>query len=111
MFKDRLRTLRRSRNLSQENLAKIFNITQRSLSRLETGESAPTEDIINKAADFFGVSSDYMLGRTNIKNIYNYIKKWCYLIWLYLYSIIFYLTFFTFSFIIELKLNKKSLQL
>ena len=107
MFKYRLKELRKKHKLSQSELAKTFNITQTAISRLETGETSATEDIINKAADYFGVTTDYLLGRTNIKSIYNYIKKWCYLIWLYLYSIIFYLTFFTFSFIIELKLNKK----
>lgn len=76
MFKTRLRELRKMHKLSQSELASFFNITQTALSRLETGEVAPTEEIINKSADFFGVSADYLLGRTNIKNIYQYIKKW-----------------------------------
>lgn len=75
MFNKKLKELRKKNKLTQVELAKIFNITQRSLSRLESGETAATEDIINKTADFFGVSTDYLLGRTKIKNIYIYLKK------------------------------------
>lgn len=75
MFKKRLRELRKKHKLNQSELALIFNITQTAVSRLETGEVAPTEEIINKTADYFGVSTDYLLGRTNIKNIYIYLKK------------------------------------
>ncbi|WP_122639870.1 helix-turn-helix domain-containing protein [Romboutsia sp. Marseille-P6047] len=75
MFNKRLKELRKKHKLTQVELAKVFNITQRALSRLENGETAATEDIINKTADYFGVSSDYLLGRTNIKNIYLYLKK------------------------------------
>lgn len=75
MFNIRLKELRKKYNLSQVELAKKFNITQRSLSRLEKGETAPTEYIINRAADVFNVSADYLLGRTNIKNIYKFLKK------------------------------------
>lgn len=76
MFKYRLKELRKKHKLSQSELAKTFNITQTAISRLETGETSATEDIINKAADYFGVTTDYLLGRTNIKNIYHYVKKW-----------------------------------
>ncbi|XTR39276.1 helix-turn-helix domain-containing protein (plasmid) [Paraclostridium tenue] len=75
MFKDRLKELRKKNKLSQTELAKVFNITQTALSRLETGETVATEEIIIKSAEFFNVSTDYLLCRTDIKNIYNFLKE------------------------------------
>lgn len=42
-------------------------MTQRSYSRFETGETFPTELMLNKIADVFNVSTDYLVGRTNLK--------------------------------------------
>lgn len=75
MFKDRLKQLRKQNKLTQIELAKIFNITQTALSRLETGETVATEEIIVKSSIFFNVSTDYLLCRTDIKNIYQYLKE------------------------------------
>lgn len=75
MFKDKLKELRKSSKLSQSELAHKFNLTQRAYSRLERGETAATEEIILIAANFFNVSTDYLLDRTDIKNIYLYLKK------------------------------------
>ncbi|WP_207733598.1 helix-turn-helix domain-containing protein [Romboutsia sp. 1001285H_161024_C4] len=73
MFKDRLVALRKEKNLSQSQLGEILSITQRSLSRLETGETFPDEQLLNDIADFFNVSVDYLMDRTNIKDIYNWL--------------------------------------
>lgn len=75
MFKHRLIELRKSRNLSQTELGKILSMTQRSISRFETGETFPDERTLNLIADYFNVSVDYLLARTNIKNIYTFLKK------------------------------------
>lgn len=74
MFNKKLKELRLKRNLSQKELAKKLNITQTALSRLESGTTTAHEEIIVKVADFFDVSTDYLLGRTEIKNIYKFIK-------------------------------------
>ncbi len=75
MFKYRLIELRKSNNLSQTELGKILSMTQRSISRFETGETFPDERTLNLIADYFKVSVDYLLARTDIKNIYLYLKK------------------------------------
>ena len=71
MFQYRLVYLRKSFNLTQSDLGKILSMTQRSISRFETGETFPDEKTLNLIADNFNVSTDYLLGRTDIKNIYS----------------------------------------
>lgn len=73
MFKDRLIFLRKEKGLSQTELGEILSITQRSLSRLETGETFPDEQLLNDIADYFNVSVDYLMDRTNIRDIYNWL--------------------------------------
>lgn len=63
-----LRELREKKDLSQVELAKKLNITSQSLSQYELGKRMPDIDMINRLADFFNVSVDYLLGRTNIQN-------------------------------------------
>ena len=67
MFKDRIKQLRKVYGLTQNELSKILSMTQRSYSRFETGETFPTELMLNKIADVFNVSTDYLVGRTNLK--------------------------------------------
>lgn len=74
MFNEKLKELRLKHKLSQKDLAIKLNITQTALSRLECGTTTAHEDIINKVADLFDVSTDYLLGRTEIKNIYKFLK-------------------------------------
>ena len=58
-----LKCLRRERKMTQQNLAKIFHISQTSVSKYETGEAVPDLETIVKMADFFGVSLDEFVGR------------------------------------------------
>ena len=67
MFKDRIKSLRKEYGLTQRDLGIILSVTQRSISRMETGETFPSEDVLNKIADFFNVSTDYLLCRTELK--------------------------------------------
>jgi transcriptional regulator with XRE-family HTH domain len=71
-FHNILKQLRKSRNLSQEDVAKILNTTVSTISRYETGEREPNLESLCMLADFFNVSLDYLLGReqtvNNIKN-------------------------------------------
>ena len=53
-----LKNLRRERKMTQGNLAKIFHISQTSVSKYETGEAVPDLETGVKMADFFGVSLD-----------------------------------------------------
>lgn len=71
----RLRELRNEKEITQSELGKILNLSQRSISQYELGIRFPDEVVLNLIADFFDVSLDYLFGRTNIKNIYKNIKN------------------------------------
>jgi len=62
---DRLKELREQNNLTQKRAAVIFGLTNFQLSRYEKGQSNPDPDLIAKFADYYEVSSDYLLGRSN----------------------------------------------
>ena len=61
----RLAELRKSRKISQLKLAMDLNMNQNSISRYETGEREADYDTLIKIADYFNVSIDYLLERTN----------------------------------------------
>ena len=60
----RLKELRVKKGLSQLRLATDLNTTQNTISRYETGEREPGIDELIKIADYFNVSVDYLIGRT-----------------------------------------------
>ena len=61
----RLKELRKSKGISQLRLATDLNTTQNTISRYETGEREPGIAELIKLADYFHVSVDYLIGRTN----------------------------------------------
>ena len=61
----RLKDLRERRRLSQVTLAMDLNLNQNSISRYETGEREADYTTLIAIADYFGVSVDYLLGRTD----------------------------------------------
>lgn len=78
MFGRRIRELRTEKNLTQKNLAVILECNQSMITRWEREECEPTESVIKRAAVFFNVSSDYLLGleddfgnKTYINNSFN----------------------------------------
>ncbi len=64
-FNENLKALREDSDLTQTQLGKLLNMTQRKVSYLETGNTEPTTQEIIKICKFFKLSSDYMLGLTN----------------------------------------------
>lgn len=62
---NRIRDLREDMDLRQIDVAKAIGIEQKTLSNYETGKTNPDSFAIIKLADFFGVSADYLIGRTN----------------------------------------------
>lgn len=67
----RLKELRIKRGISQVRLAMDLNLTQNSISRYETGEREADYDTLIAFADYFGVSVDYLLGRTDSPKMNN----------------------------------------
>lgn len=61
----RLRFLRKKMGISQLKLAMDLNMNQNSISRYETGEREADYATLIKFADYFNVSIDYLLERTN----------------------------------------------
>lgn len=61
----RLKTLRKQKNISQLKLAMDLNMSQNSISRYETGEREADYRTLILLADYFDVSIDYLLERTD----------------------------------------------
>ena len=61
----RLKELRKKRGISQLKLAMDLSMNQNSISRYETGEREADYATLIKFADYFNVSIDYLLERTN----------------------------------------------
>ena len=61
----RLKEVRKSKGISQLKLAMDLNTNQNTISRYETGEREPEINELIKIADYFNVSVDYLLERTN----------------------------------------------
>lgn len=62
---ERLKYLRIDNNITQKELAKQIGISERGIIRYEIGERNPTIEIIIAIADFFDVSLDYLVGRSD----------------------------------------------
>ncbi|MDU3677810.1 MULTISPECIES: helix-turn-helix domain-containing protein [Clostridium] len=68
---DRLKELRKSNKLTQSELGKILGVGKTTISMYETGNSTPNDEIKLKISEYFNISVDYLLGKTNIKNLNN----------------------------------------
>ncbi len=64
----RLKELRLKHGISQLKLAMDLNLNQNSISRYENGTRQADYETLIKLADYFNVSIDYLLGRTDIPN-------------------------------------------
>ena len=62
---NRIRELREDRDLRQKDVADATGIDQKTLSNYETGKTNPDSVAILRLADFFEVTTDYLLGRAN----------------------------------------------
>ena len=65
----RLKEIRKLKGISQLKLAMDLNTNQNTISRYETGEREPGIDELIKIADYFNISIDYLLERTNNPNM------------------------------------------
>ena len=67
---ENIRSLRIDNGLTQKQVAQILGISQNTYSQYEVGVLNYPVDAIVKLADYYGVSTDYLLGRTNVKDPY-----------------------------------------
>lgn len=72
IFSERLKQLRKEKNISQEELAKATKISRSAISNYEAGTREPNHETLEILADFYNVDIDFLLGRkdwiTNIKD-------------------------------------------
>lgn len=64
-FPDRLRRLREKEHKSRLVLSELCGLHPKAIARYERGEAVPDLESIKAIADYFHVSIDYLIGRTN----------------------------------------------
>ena len=70
MYQNRLRDLREDKDLKQADIAKLLTVHQTTYSDYELNKLNIPVSVLQTLADFYGVSVDYLLGRTNRKEPY-----------------------------------------
>lgn len=64
-----LRAIREDKDIKQKDIASYLNVSQNTYSQYETGVISLTAELLIKLADYYKVSIDYLLDRTNNPNI------------------------------------------
>lgn len=64
-FSERIKELRSSKGLTMEKLGKDIGSTRATICNFENGQRKPSLDMLIKLADYFDVSIDYLVGRTD----------------------------------------------
>lgn len=65
LISERLQSLKRQKGVMQKDIASSIGLSIRGYQRYEKGERNPTADILIKLADYFDVSIDYLVGRSD----------------------------------------------
>lgn len=68
MLGNRIKKLREEKGLKQEELAKILLVSPSAIGMYEINKREPNNEITIKMANFFNVSTDYLLGKSDIRN-------------------------------------------
>lgn len=68
-FSSRLKQLRKSKNLRQEQVARLIGVNKSAISSYENNLRLPSFDILVRLANLYRVGTDYLLGQTNIRSI------------------------------------------
>ena len=69
-YNERIREIREDHHLTQQKIADLLNIGQRTYADYESGKTRIPIDNILILAKFYNVSLDYIIGASNIKNEY-----------------------------------------
>ncbi len=67
LFSERFKALREEKGLTQEELSKILGVGRSTIAGYETKSKQPNYELLNKISIFFDVSTDYLLGLTDVK--------------------------------------------
>lgn len=68
MIGKRIKLLRTEKEVTQKELADFLSLTPKMISFYEKGERFPPHDIISKLSDYFNVTTDYLLCKTDKRN-------------------------------------------
>ncbi len=74
-FGQRLKALRTEKHMTQDDLGKVMNVSKASISLYEKNERTPDQATLIKTADYFDVSLDYLLGRSDKRHYYDLSTK------------------------------------
>ena len=66
---NRVKQLRTEKKIRQIDFASAMGVAQSAVSNWETGRNEPDNDMLCKIADYFGVSVDYLIGRSNVRSV------------------------------------------
>ncbi|MDK2830118.1 MAG: hypothetical protein PWP67_2952 [Clostridium butyricum] len=70
-FKDRLKELRKEFKKDRYEIANFLNVSYSTIAKYESGVRSPDKETLDKLASYFNVSVDYLLGRSDIRNLEN----------------------------------------
>jgi len=62
MLGEKIKQLRKDKDITQSDLARIMGVSQQAVARWEVNRSEPDNETMRRLASFFGVSADYLLG-------------------------------------------------
>lgn len=71
VFGKRLRMLRREKDIVMTELAEAVGLTQATVSKYENGKRIPNIEIIQRLARYLNVSTDYLIGKSDVRNTYD----------------------------------------
>lgn len=74
-FNERLKQLRKEKSITIEKLAEDLGSAKSTISRYENGLREPKKDFLEMLSTYFDVSIDYLLGRTNERNLHTEKEK------------------------------------
>lgn len=69
LFKDKLKELRKKKNISQYDLAKELNISRSVVAKWETGLTLPNEELVNALVEYFGIKRDELFSNEETENL------------------------------------------
>lgn len=61
---EKIKELRKNKKISQEQLGNAVGVSKMAISYFEKGKKAPSRETLEKIADYFDVTTDYLLGRS-----------------------------------------------
>ncbi|PEM33436.1 helix-turn-helix domain-containing protein [Bacillus pseudomycoides] len=75
MIGEIIKKLRRERNITQEQLGNAIGVSKMAISYFEKGKKAPGRETLEKIADYFNITTDYLLGRSDDPELTEYESK------------------------------------